>query len=133
MSKRGRKPNAIPRVRMPVWMRVDLAADVELLVHDSVLRKARYGQKIAYFEGLVLRDLNERRRRALQPVFESELSMFIKELKQILTIMPVEVQTLIERFEVKDARPGDGGTSSESAQPEDNTSGATESSMDKSS
>lgn len=64
MSKAGRKPNEVPREQVKFWMRIDLAAELRLWLMDPVKGKVAYGELTKYFEGLVEKDLAEKRRNA---------------------------------------------------------------------
>ncbi len=61
MSKRGRKPLEVPRIRWQVFVNEKLAAAVELLLLDPMREKAKYGARTEYLEGLIRKDLTERR------------------------------------------------------------------------
>lgn len=60
--KPGRRPNAIPRRKMTIYLRVDLAAELDLILLDPVRSRAKYGSWVAYIEELIERDLTERRK-----------------------------------------------------------------------
>lgn len=53
MSRTGRPPKAIPTVEWKVYIRSDLAAQVELLLTDPMREKVRYGKRGQLIEQLL--------------------------------------------------------------------------------
>lgn len=124
--KKGRKPLAVPRIRMSVFLRMDLAAEVELLLMDPMRERAKYGAKVGYFEELVRADLDKRRVEAGKPKFESELDLFEKQLAAVFKDDPywTVLKSHFERFRNNESL-GDGGVSGEGDQPEGSTPSST--------
>lgn len=57
----GRPPLRIPRKHVSLYLRVDLLATLELILADPVRDRAKYGERSAYIEALIERDLEQRR------------------------------------------------------------------------
>ena len=53
MSKGGRPTNAVPTVKWDLYIRSDLAAQVELLLLDPMREKVRYGARGKLMEQLL--------------------------------------------------------------------------------
>lgn len=62
MAKPGRKPNSIPTVPWKLYIRADLAAEVELLLLDPMREKVRYGERNRLIESLLEDWLKEQRK-----------------------------------------------------------------------
>lgn len=73
MAKPGRKPLAMPRKPVTVYIREDLLAKLELLLLDPMRDRSKYGSRTEYFEGLIERDLKERSLVVQEPETEQRL------------------------------------------------------------
>lgn len=81
MAKPGRKPLIIPRRRVDLYIRVDLLAEVELMILDPVRDKAKYGQRSMYIEKLIEEDLNKKRKAHRGATPPNDFQRFLVRLK----------------------------------------------------
>lgn len=57
----GRPKHKIPRVRWDVYIRADLAAQVELIITDPMREKAKYGARSNLIEAVLEKWLKDQR------------------------------------------------------------------------
>lgn len=63
MSRTGRPPNTVPSTRWDVYLPVDIAAQIELLLLDPVRQKVKHGARSELIAQLLRDWLKEQKRK----------------------------------------------------------------------